>query len=206
MDDLAEIRALVRESATVETQASVSDLLARRKAGHSLEQPFYTSPEIFALDMSRIFYREWLFAIPSAVLPKAGSYVVHKVGTYSMIIVKGQDGVIRAFHNSCRHRGSVLCKTAQGHVPKLVCPYHQWTYELDGRLLYARDMGADFDPADHGLKPIHCRSVAGLVYICLADEAPDFDEFAKTAEPYLAVHDLALFYLAVLFLLLRLTC
>ncbi len=59
--------------------------------------------------------------------------------------MRGHDNEIRAFHNSCRHRGSVLCKSKKGSNPKLVCPYHQWTYELDGRLLWARDMGPDFD-------------------------------------------------------------
>uniref|UniRef100_UPI003511665A SRPBCC family protein n=1 Tax=Salipiger bermudensis TaxID=344736 RepID=UPI003511665A len=68
--------------------------------------------------------------------------------------------------------------------------YHQWTYDLDGKLLWARDMGPDFDPSKHGLKPVHCRELCGLVYICLADEAPDFDEFAAVARPYLEVHDL----------------
>ncbi|MBC7317491.1 MAG: aromatic ring-hydroxylating dioxygenase subunit alpha, partial [Chloroflexi bacterium] len=88
-------------------------------------------------------------------------------------------------------RGSVLCKTRKGTNPKLVCPYHQWTYELDGKLLWARDMGPDFDASKHGLKPVHCRVLAGLVYICVAKDAPDFDTFAAIAEPYLAPHDLA---------------
>jgi Rieske 2Fe-2S family protein len=108
-----------------------------------------------------------------------------------VVIVRGSDNVIRAFHNTCRHRGSVLCTAAKGNSPKLVCPYHQWTYELDGSLLWARDMGPDFVPADHGLKTVHCRELAGLVYICLADEAPDFDTFANIARPYLEPHDLA---------------
>ena len=161
-----------------------------RKPGYSLEQAFYTDPDIFALDLQQLFYREWLFAIPACELPKSGSFVTHRVGAYNVIIVRGTDGVIRAFHNTCRHRGSVICKAARGHQPKLVCPYHQWTYELNGSLLWARDMGPGFDPREHDLKPVHCRELAGLVYICLADEAPDFDGFAAIAEPYLRVHDL----------------
>jgi stachydrine N-demethylase len=170
---------------------ALTQLLARRTPGHALQQPFYTDPDIFAADMETIFYRDWLFAIPACELVKTGSYVTYDVGSYSVIIVKGSDGVIRAFHNSCRHRGSVICSAARGTVPKLVCPYHQWTYELDGRLLWARDMGPEFDPTKHGLKPVHCREVAGLVYICLAAEAPDFDAFASLVTPYLDIHDLA---------------
>lgn len=68
-----------------------------------------------------------------------------------------------------------------GQAPRLVCPYHQWIYDLDGRLLRARDMGEDFDPEAHGLRPVQCRTLAGLVYTCLAEEAPDFDAFADLA-------------------------
>jgi len=169
----------------------LSDLLARRRAGHALEQPFYTDPDVFRADMETIFYRDWLFAVPACELTKAGSYVTHQVGSYGVVIVRGSDGVIRAFHNSCRHRGSVICNKAKGVSPNLVCPYHQWTYSLDGKLLWAREMGPDFDPSQHGLKPVHCRDLQGLIYICLADEAPDFDAFAALAQPYLAVHDLS---------------
>ncbi|UUX49235.1 aromatic ring-hydroxylating dioxygenase subunit alpha [Nisaea acidiphila] len=165
-------------------------LLTQRQPGYSLAQPFYRDPDIFRLDLEQIWYREWLFAIPACELPKAGSYVTHKVGDYRVIIVRGADNVIRAFHNTCRHRGSIICKAAKGNAPKLVCPYHQWTYELDGKLLWARDMGPDFDASRHGLKPVHCRELAGLVYIYLADDAPDFDAFADLARPYLKVHDL----------------
>ncbi|WP_158967063.1 aromatic ring-hydroxylating oxygenase subunit alpha [Chachezhania sediminis] len=166
-------------------------LLAARRPGYALERPFYTDAGIYQADLDTIWYRDWLFAIPACELEKAGSYVTHKVGEYRVIIVRGGDNVIRAFHNSCRHRGSIICKGEKGNVPKLVCPYHQWTYELDGRLLWARDMGPAFDPSKHGLKTVHCRELAGLVYICLADDAPDFDAFADLARPYLDVHDLA---------------
>lgn len=171
--------------------SNINNLLARRLPGHSLEQGFYTAPEVFQADLEMIHYREWLFAIVACELEKPGSYVTYKVGAYGVVIVRGADNQIRAFHNSCRHRGSVLCKVAKGHAPKLVCPYHQWTYELDGSLLWARDMGPGFDPSQHGLKTVHCRELAGLVYICLADEAPDFDGFANQARPYLEPHDLA---------------
>lgn len=168
----------------------VLSLLMSRKPNHSLPRAFYTDPGIFQIDLERIWYKSWLFAVPGCELPKAGNYVTYKVGVYSVIIVRGNDGVVRAFHNSCRHRGSTLCRTAKGTNPKIVCPYHQWTYELDGRLLWARDMGADFDASSHGLKPVHCRDVAGLIYICLADEAPPFDSFAEQASRYLAPHGL----------------
>lgn len=167
----------------------LAKLIARRQ-NYSLEQSFYTDPGVFDLDMQQIFYREWLFAIPACEIPKSGDFVTHQVGAYGVIIVRGADGAIRAFHNACRHRGSVVCKGKKGNTPKLVCPYHQWTYELDGTLLWARDMGADFDPVVHGLRAVHCETVSGLVYICLADDAPDFAPFRAEMEHYLAPHDL----------------
>ncbi|WP_171172156.1 aromatic ring-hydroxylating dioxygenase subunit alpha [Ruegeria sp. HKCCA0370] len=170
---------------------NVQNLLARRIPGYALERAFYTDPEIFQTDLETIHFREWLFAIPACELVKAGDYVTFNVGAYRVIIVRGADNQIRAFHNTCRHRGSIICKAAKGNAPKLVCPYHQWTYELDGSLLWARDMGPEFDPRQHGLKTVHCRELAGLVYICLADVAPDFDTFANIARPYLEPHDLA---------------
>lgn len=168
----------------------ISELLARRRPSHALEQPFYTDPEIFQADLGLIFYRDWLYAIPTCALDKAGSYITHRVGAHNVVIVRGADHTIRAFHNSCRHRGSLICTQSKGIAPKLVCPYHQWTYDLTGQLLWAREMGHDFEPEQHGLKPIHCRELAGLVYICLAAEAPDFEPFATLARPYLEVHDL----------------
>ncbi|AHD11905.1 aromatic ring-hydroxylating oxygenase subunit alpha [Phaeobacter gallaeciensis] len=170
-----------------------SEILAKlmgRQKSHSLEQAFYTDPGVYDLDLRQIFYREWLFAIPACEIPKPGNFVTQQVGAYSVVIVRGTDGVVRAFHNACRHRGSVVCKAKKGTSPKLVCPYHQWTYELDGSLLWARDMGSDFDPKEHSLRSVHCRELEGLIYICLADDAPNFETFADTAGAYLAPHDL----------------
>ena len=171
--------------------APLADLLARRRPGHALERPFYADPGIFAQDLAAIFEREWLFALPACQLDKTGAWSRLKIGEWDVIVVKGADGEIRGFHNSCRHRGSIICKGREGRAAKLVCPYHQWTYELDGRLIWARDMGPDFDAASHGLRPVQVRELCGLVFICLAETPPDFEPFAELARPYLAVHDLS---------------
>lgn len=169
----------------------LSDLLAQHKPGYGLPQAFYTSAEVFAEDMETIFYRDWLFAFPACLLDRAGSFQRLRIGAYDVVVLRDNQGEIRAFHNSCRHRGSVICTSSKGRLAKLTCPYHQWTYGLDGKLVWARDMGEEFDPSQHSLKPVHCRVVSGLVYICLAANAPDFDEFASTVTPYLGVHDLS---------------
>jgi len=172
------------------SDADALTILYGRREGYSLPRPFYTDPDIFEMDLDNLFYREWLFAIPACEIPKTGNYVTLGIGAYPVLIVRGGDGEIRAFHNVCRHRGQRICSAAKGSAPKLVCPYHQWTFELDGRLLYARDMGADFDAAAHGLKQVHCREAGGLVFVCVADQAPDFDPLGSELARYLAPHEL----------------
>ncbi|SFD68516.1 aromatic ring-hydroxylating oxygenase subunit alpha [Roseivivax sediminis] len=170
--------------------ADVLSLLLQRQPGHSLARPFYTDPGLYEVDLARIWYRDWLMTAVSAEIPKTGNYVTRQIGAYSVIVVRGADGIARAFHNSCRHRGSRICSAAKGSNPKLVCPYHQWTYELDGRLLWARDMGEDFDASRHGLKPVACEEAAGMIMICLADNPPDIAPFRAQAEAYAGPHGL----------------
>jgi Rieske 2Fe-2S family protein len=165
-------------------------LLTGRDPNFSLEQKFYTDPEYHKLDLENIFYKDWLFVGHDCELPKTGSYMTVQIGAYPVVIVRDAQGGIRAFHNSCRHRGSRICAAEKGTAAKLVCPYHQWTYELDGRLLFARQVGPDFKPAEYGLKPVHCETVAGYIYVCVAEEAPDFGAFRNLVEPYLAPHNI----------------
>lgn len=171
-----------------------SDLLplfSAQKSGFSLTQPLYTDPAVFEADLAHIWQKEWIFAAAAAELPKAGAYVTIQLGKYPVVIVKGADNVIRAFHNVCRHRGQRLCSKPSGQTAKLVCPYHQWTYETDGRLLWARDMDAGFDAGKHGLKPVHCEVAGGMVFVCLAGVAPDFAAVKAAADRYTAPHRMA---------------
>jgi stachydrine N-demethylase len=171
--------------------ADILSLLLARRPDHSLERAFYTDPAVFDADMRALYYRDWLMVGASAEIPKTGAFVKQEIGAYSVLIVRGADGKARAFHNSCRHRGSRLCSADKGSNPKLVCPYHQWTYELDGKLLYARDMGPEFDASKHGLRPVHCREEAGLLFISLAESAPDFAPMAAQLKSYVGPHNLA---------------
>lgn len=166
----------------------LAKLLDAQPSGISLARPFYTDAGLYQADLDLIWYRDWIFAASAVELPKAGAYVTLQLGAYPVVVVRGQDGVVRAFHNVCRHRGQRLCSKTSGQTAKLVCPYHQWTYETDGRLLWARDMGADFDASKHGLKPVHCATAAGMVFICLADQAPDFAPVQEMADRYTAPH------------------
>jgi glycine betaine catabolism A len=159
--------------------------------GTGLAREFYTDAEIFELDLEQIFYRDWQFVAHSAELPQTGSYLTLQIGAYPIVLTRAADGVIRAFVNSCRHRGARVCPHTAGTISKLVCPYHQWTYQLDGRLFAARQMGPGFDRSQLGLKPLRCETVAGYVFVSLAAEPPDFQPTRQLLEPYLLPHRIA---------------
>ena len=174
----------------MDTRNEMLRLIQNRRQGFSLPQPFYIDPDFYRLDLELIWYREWLFVGHDCEIAKPGSYFTVQIGDYPVVVVRGRDGVIRALHNSCRHRGSRVCTGHKGVAARLVCPYHQWTYDLDGSLLFAREMGEDFCKQDFGMKPVACESVGGYIFICLAEEPADFAPFRSVMEPYFAPHNL----------------
>ncbi len=168
----------------------ISALLRARPAGHSLPQGLYTSAAAFDFDLKAIFGTSWLLAGFETELRAPGDYLSFMIGSWPVIVLHGRDGELRAFHNSCRHRGSILCKTGQGNAARLICPYHRWTYGLDGRLLAAGRMPEDFQKSEHGLKPLHLERVAGAIFICMAETPPDISTLRRDLTPLLAPHDL----------------
>ena len=164
--------------------------LRGRNPKTALEREFYCSPADYQVDLEMIWYRDWLFVGHDCEVPNPGDYLTLQIGEHPLIVLRDRDGALRAFHNSCRHRGSRILSAPQGNAARLVCPYHQWTYALDGRLVAARDMGGDFDKTQHGLKPVHCASVGGYVWICLARIAPDFEPIRRHIAPYFLPHHL----------------
>ena len=171
--------------------ADILTQLDQRRRNYSLSRDLYCDEGVYQADLENLWYREWVFAIPSCDIPKTGNHATLQIGAYPIVIVRGADGQIRAFHNVCRHRGQRLCPKENGSSPKLVCPYHQWTYDLDGRLLFARDMGADFDASQFSLKPVHVQDRGGLVYVCLAEDPPAFDRLGGFMDDYVGASDLS---------------
>jgi Rieske 2Fe-2S family protein len=169
----------------------VLDLLAGSGGGYTLPQPFYNDPELFDFDISAVFGRSWVMIGFEAEFPEAGSYMAVSIGQNSVLVVRGRDGAIRAFHNSCRHRGSQICAEGTGRAAKLICPYHKWTYDLDGRLIGAARMPADFRIEDHNLVPVQVERVAGCVYVALTKAAPDFAPFREALASRLGPYRLA---------------
>lgn len=169
----------------------ISTLLDQQRSGKTLDQAFYNDGELFQFEMDAIWHREWLFAGMSCEIASAGSWFKLEIGNASIIIIRSMDGVIRAFHNTCRHRGSRICVEERGKTRNLVCPYHQWAYNSEGTLIHTREMPEDFNMEDHSLAPVHVRDVQGYLFICLADQPPEFELFENTVSPYLAPHQLS---------------
>ncbi|SCK29587.1 aromatic ring-hydroxylating dioxygenase subunit alpha [Vogesella sp. LIG4] len=165
--------------------------LQQRKPRHVLSRELYIDPDVYRDDLAQIWHKEWIFAGHGFELEKPGQYMTLQVGDYPLVVMRGADGEVRAFHNVCPHRGSRLCQGASGKSARLVCPYHKWTFGLDGKLLFAGNMSHDFDPQQHGLKQAHCAVVESCIYVCVAEIAPDFDAFRQAVTPFVAPHNLA---------------
>ncbi|PKG98875.1 SRPBCC family protein [Paraglaciecola sp. MB-3u-78] len=175
----------------VSCSEQVSEYLNSHPVGFSLPRKFYTDQHYFDLEMEQIFQKEWLFVGLTCEIPAKGNFITLQIGSSPITIVRGDQGQIRAFHNVCRHRGSKLCLAKQGKVAKLVCSYHQWTYELDGNLLYAgTNMGSDFDKSKFSLHPINCRTAGGYMYVSLSDNPTNIDAYFDDLQRYLEPYDL----------------
>jgi Rieske 2Fe-2S family protein len=166
-------------------------LIAAQKPRHTLEQAFYVDREIFDLESELIVERQWHFAGLECEIPRTGCFMTMQILRSSIIICRDRQGDLRAFFNSCAHRGSAICDAASGQRSTFVCPYHHWSYDLAGRLVRAPNMGADLDKAAHGLKPVHVAAIAGVIFVSLADEPPDLAAFRDALAPRLEPHKLA---------------
>ncbi len=163
----------------------------RRTSGgaRALAGNYYTSSAIFAQEMQQIFGSRWLCTVHQSALPKPGSHALYELApaqpgpepmpSESVLIVRGDDGAIRAFYNVCRHRGARL-RQAGGQLPNncIRCPYHAWTYALDGRLAGAPNMAdvEGFDRGEHSLIPVATAVWEGFVFINLAPNPVPFEQ------------------------------
>jgi len=172
-----------------EDRRSIAELIADQKSGYSLDRRFYTDPEIYALELERIIYRNWILAGHQSQLPNPGNFKVFDVAGESAIIVRGTDGALKGFANVCRHRGSLVCLDQAGHADKFACPYHGWTYDIDGKLIAARNMPEDFDMAAHGLNPLSVDIIHGLIFVCFADTPPSLEGARRDLAEPMAMFD-----------------
>ncbi len=178
------------ETRRVSHHDPVATWLANDRKGHTLPGELYVSEDAFAFDAHVMLRSVWLYACTVAHVKQPGDFFLFELANNSIIIIRGRDMQVRAFYNSCRHRGARICHDQMGCAPRLMCPYHQWTYGLDGGLLAARNMAEDFDKADHGLTPVALENVGGLIFICMSDTPPPIDRVKADIAEQIAVYDL----------------
>jgi Rieske 2Fe-2S family protein len=145
----------------------------------TLPQQYFVSPEVFAQEQDRIFSKQWILVGHQSQLAEAGDYFVAALAGESLIVVRDQRSVIRGFYNVCRHRGTRLKEDVCGHASAIQCPYHAWTYGLDGRLIGAphMDQVPDFDKADYSLHAVNLALWEGLIFVNLADSPTPLEEW-----------------------------
>lgn len=207
-----------RRYSNVVARTKITNLIAAHKPMMGLAQPWYLDPDIYNYEMTKFWPINWLFAGYAYQLSNVGSYFTYQMGSNSVIIIRNRDG-IQAFHNVCRHRGSKLLDDVNcnkllnliqctkhdaiydhdaheipscNKINSITCPYHQWKYSIEGQLIKSRDMD-NFDKTVYGLKPVHIKNVAGLLFLNM-DPNPiphfDFTPIQKLFTPQLTLHGL----------------
>ena len=145
----------------------------------TLPQKYFVSPEVFADEQEKIFSREWILVGHQTDVSNAGDFVVVEVAGESLIIARDKNDAIRAFYNVCRHRGTRLCEEQSGHAAAIQCPYHAWTYGLDGRLIGAPHMDEirGFRKEEYSLVQVNVRVWEGFLFVNLDQDAMTLEEW-----------------------------
>jgi glycine betaine catabolism A len=163
--------------------ARLDALRAGYRAGGPLPRDFYVNADVFNADLDRIWRRHWLYAGHDCQIPKPGDWLTWSLGADTIILARGGDNRVRALHNTCRHRGSRLCNAEYGHSRLLVCPYHAWTYDLDGRLRTATEREFGIPQVKLGLHPVALQNLGGLLFVALGPDPVAFDRAAAEIAP-----------------------
>src|SRR3954452_25266970 len=139
----------------------------------TLPQKYFVSAELFDEEQEKIFSRHWVLVGHQKEIAEPADYFVREVTGESVIVARDKAGDVRAFYNVCRHRGTRLCEEASGHAAAIQCPYHAWTYGLDGRLIGSPHMEEvpGFDRSDYSLHRVSLEVWEGFIFVNLADSA-----------------------------------
>jgi len=167
-----------------ETSGSYTGL---RRTLETLPSLYYRDRLHHDRELRSIWYRHWIYLCRVDAIPQPRAFRTFEIGDQSIVVVRDEGGALRAFHNTCRHRGSILCAASEGILDSdhLICPYHRWTYSLSGALLRTPNVrpAADFDPARHNLYDVALKVWGGFLYVNLAGEEPNAFEAAFDPHP-----------------------
>ena len=159
------------------------ELISKYQGSQSLPRQFYTSETVYKMDIQHYWNHSWIWVGHINQIPNVGDFFLFDYGYESVIIARDKNDSVNAFLNVCRHRGSRVCIEKSGNTRVFVCPYHAWTYELNGSLRAAREMEDNFNTAEYSLKKVNLRIFHGLIFICVADNPPNIDEGLLQLEP-----------------------
>lgn len=160
-------------------------------AAESLPAWTYNDADFMALEKRRVFMPAWHLVCHESDIPAIGDYTTFSLMGEIAFVVRGKDGMVRGFHNVCRHRAARLLDGEHGNCGRnIVCPYHAWTYQLDGRLsgVPYLDQYENLDRAGHGLVPVECASFAGFVFIRFEAGGPSLADYMAPIAEELAIY------------------
>ena len=164
---------------------NIEKLLCQHQEDWSLDQEFYKDQSIFNLEKKKILFNSWIFIGHESQIPNKGDYFLYKLLEEEIIILRNKENEIKAFFNVCRHRGSRICLNEGGNVKRLTCPYHSWTFNLDGKLLAAKSLRDGIDKATLNLHPCNIEVIAGMLFINLSDDPQSLDNLRRDLkEPF----------------------
>ena len=171
----------------VKSDPIANEFSGLRRLEHSLPSSWYFDPAQYHRELRDIWYRNWIYLCRADSVAAPASFRTFTIGTQPVLLVRDEAGVLRAFYNTCRHRGSMLCSESAGRLPAkgITCPYHAWTYRLSGELARIPSAGrAHHVPiGDTALYPIALRQWQGFVYVKLDDSSRGFsDNFNANTE------------------------
>lgn len=177
---LTDIRSGTKLATELKSNADAPEFSGLRQLEPSLPSSWYFDPAQYALELDRIWYRHWIYLCRADSLAAPGCFRSFTIGTQPVLIVRDDDGALRAFYNTCRHRGSMLCTEPSGRLPARVitCPYHAWSYRLSGELARIPSAGrAHHVPMQEtALYPVALREWQGFVYVNLNDSNRGFGD------------------------------
>jgi Rieske 2Fe-2S family protein len=140
----------------------------------------YFEPARYDRELRRIWHRHWVYVCRSGAIARPREFRCFELGDQNILLVRGEDGVLRGFHNTCRHRGAALCTAESGMLrsSSIVCPYHAWVYDLEGELkrTSSKRHADGFDVADYPLYAIHVREWRGFIFVSINAAAPVFEQ------------------------------
>jgi phenylpropionate dioxygenase-like ring-hydroxylating dioxygenase large terminal subunit len=154
-----------------------------------VSRDIFVSDDVLHAEMGRIFERTWLFLAHETEIPNPGDYVARNLAQAPVVVVRDNDGVVRAFLNSCRHRGAKVCRADAGNARHFVCPYHGWTYDRSGQLkttTFDKHMPKDFNFGEYGLVRIpRLETYKGLIFGCWASDVVALSDYLKEIAWYI---------------------